>query len=235
MDFTYSLITAFAIGFLGSLHCVGMCGGISGALATAIVPNKGSTSTWLDLSRKLGFQFLYSFGRLTSYAIAGGIAGYAGQAISQAAPNHGASALRIFAGVMLILLGFYISRWWMLLARLERIGTILWKRVAPITRKLMPVDSYPKAWLLGALWGWLPCGLVYSALTWSIGSGTAAQGALLMVYFGIGTLPAMIGVGLFASTLNDLARSTKTRSIAGILMIGYGMWTILGHMPVMHH
>lgn len=234
MDFTYSIISAFAIGFLGSLHCVGMCGGISGALATALKP-ASNTTTLSDVSRKLAYQFIYSTGRLLSYAVAGGIAGFLGEQLVSGMP-HGISYLRTFAGIMILLVGFYISGWWMVLAKLERLGTILWKRIAPITRKLMPVDSYSKALLLGALWGWLPCGLVYSALSWSIGSGSAINGALLMLYFGIGTLPAMIGVGLFANVLSDIARSKAMRSLAGLSLMVYGGWIIWGHIsPHMHH
>ncbi|MCG8313428.1 MAG: sulfite exporter TauE/SafE family protein [Pseudomonadales bacterium] len=232
MDFTFSVISAFAIGFLGSLHCVGMCGGISGALATAINP-VNNHSPLADTSRKLAFQFMYSTGRIFSYAIAGGIAGYLGNTLTSGMP-HGASYLRIFAGIMLILVGFYVSGWWMLLSRLERAGSILWKRIRPVTRYLMPVNSYSKALALGALWGWLPCGLVYSALSWSVGSGNAMNGALLMIYFGIGTLPAMIGVGLFANILSDIARSKAMRSLAGIALIIYGVWTIWGHIQPHH-
>ncbi|MDX1692994.1 MAG: sulfite exporter TauE/SafE family protein [Ketobacteraceae bacterium] len=233
MDLTYSLISALAIGFLGSLHCVGMCGGISGALATAIKP-VSHRSALADVSRRLAYQFMYSSGRLFSYSVAGGIAGFLGDYISSTMP-HGVSYVRTFAGVMLIFLGLYISGWWMVLARLERAGTVLWKRIAPLTRHLMPVDSYRKALALGALWGWLPCGLVYSALAWSVGSGNAVDGALLMLYFGIGTLPAMIGVGLFANMLSDIARSKAMRSLAGLLLILYGVWTIWGHIQPMHH
>lgn len=234
MDFTYSIISAFAIGFLGSLHCVGMCGGISGALATALKPSRHQSGL-AEVSRKLAFQFMYSTGRLFSYAIAGGIAGFLGETLTSGMP-HGVSYLRTFAGIMLILVGLYVSGWWMLLSKLERVGTVLWKRIAPITRNLMPVDSYSKAIALGALWGWLPCGLVYSALSWSIGSGSAVNGALLMLYFGIGTLPAMIGVGLFANVLSDIARSKAMRSLAGLALIVYGGWTIWGHIqPHMHH
>ncbi|PIE42010.1 MAG: hypothetical protein CSA49_00790 [Gammaproteobacteria bacterium] len=234
MDFTYSVISAFAIGFLGSLHCVGMCGGISGALAAALKPT-ATTSPMGDVSRKLAFQFMYSSGRLLSYSVAGGIAGFLGEQLTSGM-SHGMSYLRIFAGIMVILVGFYISGWWMILANLERIGAVLWKHIAPATSKLMPVDSYPKALLLGALWGWLPCGLVYSALSWSIGSGSTINGALLMLYFGIGTLPAMIGVGLFANVLLDIAQSKAMRSLAGLSLMVYGGWIIWAQMaPGMHH
>jgi len=227
-----NFLTAFSIGFLGSLHCVGMCGGISGALATAIPPPTTHQSNVFNLLRKLNFQLFYSGGRLGSYMIAGAIAGSIGATVSQISDAHGISVLRILSGVMIILLGFYISGWWMALSKLERAGTIVWKQIRPLTKPLMPVNNVFKAGLLGALWGWLPCGLVYSGLTWSMAAGNTLDSALLMLFFGIGTLPAMIGVGFFSGMLADFARSRATRSIAGVIMILYGSWTIWGNISM---
>ncbi len=128
---------------------------------------------------------------------------------------------------MMILLGFYISGWWKILNQLERLGAQVWKRLAPFTRRFIPVDRPHKALALGFLWGWLPCGLVYSALTWSLGAGGAGRGALLMLYFGLGTLPAMISVGTFSHILSDFARATGTRLVAALMLMGFGVWTIL--------
>lgn len=229
-----NLLTAFSIGFFGSLHCIGMCGGISGALATAMTPPSTHTSKLSSLLRKLSFQLFYSTGRLGSYAIAGAIAGSIGATVSQMSDVHGLSILRILSGVMMILLGFYISGWWMALAKLERAGSILWKRIRPLTKPLMPVNNLWKAGALGALWGWLPCGLVYSGLTWSMASGSPAESALLMLFFGLGTVPAMVSVGFFSGALADFARSRATRSFAGVLMILYGCWTIWGNIGLDH-
>ncbi len=229
-----NFITAFSIGFLGSLHCVGMCGGISGALATAMSPSTSPSSTLTNTLRKLSFQLFYSCGRIASYMVAGALVGGIGATIDHLSSGHSISMLRILSGVMMILLGFYISGWWMALAKLERIGSIIWKRIRPLTRPLMPVNNAWKALALGALWGWLPCGLVYSGLTWSMTSGDMIDGAFLMFFFGLGTIPAMVGIGFFGSILADFARSKTTRSVAGILMIIYGGWTIWGNVSIDH-
>jgi sulfite exporter TauE/SafE len=222
---SYDLIAAFAVGFMGSLHCIGMCGGISSALSTAITPHQAN-----PLWRQLVYQLLYSIGRIASYATAGGIVGLVGATLYHQIAPSGPSYLRIFAGAMMILLGFYLSGWWKILNYLERAGTRVWKRIAPLTRRFIPVDKPHKALILGYLWGWLPCGLVYSALAWSLGSGSAANGALLMFYFGLGTLPALISIGTFSHVLSDFARSHKTRAFAALMLMGFGIWTIASQL-----
>lgn len=228
MDSALSFIAAFTIGFMGSLHCIGMCGGISSALTTAVKP---ASST---ISRQLGYPLLYSTGRIASYSIAGAIAGLLGHQFRELLGGHGPSLLRMFAGVMMILLGLYLSGWWHILNHLERAGARLWKSIAPLTRRLIPIDNPLKALALGMLWGWLPCGLVYSALAWSVGAESPWQGALLMLSFGLGTLPAMLGVGMFSHVLNDWARARANRTFAALLLIGFGLWTLLSQLPASH-
>lgn len=228
MDATLSFIAAFTIGFMGSLHCIGMCGGISSALTTAVMPGRPT------LARQFGYPLLYSTGRIASYAIAGGIVGLLGSQFRDLLGGHGPSILRILAGVMMVLLGFYLSGWWQVLNHLERAGARVWKKLAPWTRHLIPVDSPLKALLLGMLWGWLPCGLVYSALAWSAGADTALQGALLMLCFGLGTLPAMVGIGMFTHALHDWARAQSTRTVAALLLVAFGIWTITTQIPGLH-
>lgn len=228
MDSALSFIAAFTIGFMGSLHCIGMCGGISSALSTAV---KSATST---LARQFGYPLLYSTGRILSYSVAGAIAGLLGHQFRELLGGHGPSLLRMFAGVMMILLGLYISGWWHILNHLERAGARLWKSISPLTRRLIPIDNPLKALALGMLWGWLPCGLVYSALAWSVGAESPWQGALLMLSFGLGTLPAMLGVGMFSHVLNDWARAQANRTFAALLLIGFGLWTLLSQLPALH-
>lgn len=228
------LMAAFVIGFLGSLHCIGMCGGISGALTAAIDQGARHRKSVL-----LGYQLLYSIGRIFSYACAGFIIGLAGATAYHQWAMEGPSWLRIFAGVMMILLGLYLSGWWRILSRLEQLGTHLWKRISPLSKRLIPVDHPCKAIALGMLWGWLPCGLVYSALAWSLGSGSGVSGAVLMISFGLGTLPALVSLGTFSQLLQNLARATHTRSIAGLFLIAFGLWTIgsqfFSHGEAHHH
>lgn len=221
MQATYDIIAAFAVGFMGSLHCIGMCGGISSALTSAVSPEKAQHSY-----QQLIYQLLFNLGRIFSYACAGGLVGFLGATLYQNLNPQGPSYLRIFAGVMMILLGLYISGWWKVLNFLEKAGAKVWKYISPITRKFVPIDNPSKALMLGWFWGWLPCGLVYSALTWSLGAGNATNGALLMVYFGLGTLPAMIAVGSFSHVLNDFARMNSTRVFAAMMLMAYGLWTI---------
>lgn len=220
------LLAAFTIGLMGSLHCVGMCGGISGALTTALGPS--------GPGRTLAYTLLYNSGRLGSYALAGALAGLLGSVFHQLLGTHGPSALRIVAGTLMILLGLYLGGWWRLLRHLEQAGAHVWKRLAPLSRRFIPVDRPHKALLLGALWGWLPCGLVYSALAWAVGAGNAGTGALLMLSFGLGTLPALLGVSLFSRLLRDLAQTPQARQLAALLLIAFGLWTLATQLPLLH-
>lgn len=230
MPTSFDFVAAFAVGFMGSLHCIGMCGGISSALATAISPDQVRTPL-----RQISYQLLFSLGRIFSYACAGALVGLLGSTLYDNLSANGPSYLRVFAGIMMILLGLYLSGWWKILNRLERLGAKLWKRIAPITRKFIPVNHPGKALILGSLWGWLPCGLVYSALAWSLGSNSSIDGALMMVYFGLGTLPAMVAVGGISHVLNDFARLKSTRTFAALILIAYGIWTISSQLMGQAH
>lgn len=227
MEFSHDLIAAFAVGFMGSLHCIGMCGGISSALGAAIQPGNQAP---LPIAKSLLYQLLYSVGRISAYTLAGAAIGVLGARLYAHMPQHGPSYLRLFAGLMMILLGLYLSGWWKILNRLEQAGSKVWRHIAPLTKRLIPVNQPHQALMLGFLWGWLPCGLVYSALTWSLGSGSAGRGALLMLYFGLGTLPAMLSIGTFSQILGDFARATGTRLFAALMLMAYGIWTIMSQL-----
>ena len=134
--------------------------------------------------------------------------------------------LLVFAGLFMILLGLYLGGWWSLLARLERAGGVLWRRIEPLGRGLLPVRSARHALLLGLLWRWLPCGLVYSALVWTVASGGALQGGLLMLAFGLGTLPNLLLMGVAAAQLQRWVRRPATRAVAGGLVILFGLWQL---------
>jgi uncharacterized protein len=227
---TLDLSAALMLGILGSTHCIGMCGGISGALAFALDRNCTTLRRYFLVS-------LYSVGRVGSYAFMGALAGAAGGALS--AGGQGAW-LRIVAGLMLVLMGLNLAGWSSSLRFVEQLGHGLWRRIqGPFTR-LLPVDNAAKALMAGAAWGWLPCGLVYSTLTWSGTSGSAASGALFMLVFGIGTAPAVIASGVLATNLRNLLQKRSVRAIAGLVIIAFGIWTLavvlpLGQDPHAHH
>jgi sulfite exporter TauE/SafE len=209
-----SLITAFLLGLMGASHCMVMCGGIAAAASSAS-PRKNS----------LSFLLLFNFGRITSYSIAGLIVSLLGLWL---ADSHqiAQQILRSIAGALLILMGFYIARWWMLLTRLESAGQLVWRYIQPLTRTLIPIKTKPQALALGLLWGWLPCGLIYSTLAWVAANGEPALGALTMFCFGLGTLPGVLAAGIFAQQLNRLISHQYFRQFAGVLLIFYGTWTL---------
>ncbi|MBQ0731860.1 MAG: sulfite exporter TauE/SafE family protein, partial [Oleispira antarctica] len=209
-----SLITAFLLGLMGASHCMVMCGGIAAAASSATHKKNSSNNN-------LSFLLLFNLGRITSYSIAGLIVSLLGLWL---ADSHqiAQQILRSIAGVLLLLMGFYVARWWMLLTRLESAGQFIWRYIQPMTRKLIPIKSKPQALALGLLWGWLPCGLIYSTLAWVAANGEPALGALTMFCFGLGTLPGILAAGIFAQQLNKLISHSYFRQLAGALLICYG-------------
>ena len=194
-----------------------MCGGIVAALQLALPERRFS---W-----KLAMQLLLSLGRLTTYTLFGALVGYFGV---QAMAIAGVSLiwLRLLAGILLLLMALYIARLWFGLTLLERAGRHIWALVRPLSQKVMPLDTLPKAYLYGLCWGWLPCGLVYSTLGWSLASGSASQGALIMLSFGIGTLPALLVFGSMASQLSAFKNKPVVRYSAAAMLAVYGIYTI---------
>jgi sulfite exporter TauE/SafE len=210
-----SLVTAFLLGLMGASHCMVMCGGIAAAASSAS-PSK----------HNLFFLLLFNLGRISSYSIAGLIVSLLGLWLADSY-QVAQQVLRSFAGVLLILMGFYVARWWMLLTRLETAGQLLWRYIQPFTRSLIPIKTKPQALALGLLWGWLPCGLIYSTLTWVAANGQPVMGALTMFCFGLGTLPGVLAAGIFARQLNRLISHQYFRQFSGVILIFYGAWTLL--------
>lgn len=228
-----SYVSAFLLGLFGTLHCVGMCGSISSVLTFSLPQQTRSSSA--TLVSYLGF---YNLGRLFSYSIAGAIAGaFGSQILYSISPQHGHRALLLLSTLMLIAVGLYLAGWFPRLAYIERIGVPVWKKIEPLGRKLLPVNSPFQALLYGMIWGWLPCGLVYSALLIALTQGQALQGGVFLFIFGLGTLPALLGSGLFAGRLLKIAHNPDIRTYAGLLLIllavtGLGLnWEVNEH----HH
>lgn len=211
------LLSALMLGLLGGGHCLGMCGGLMGALTLAIPPDQRG--------RRLRLLLAYNFGRILSYACAGLLMGLAGWAVAN---SPAAMILRIVAALLLIAMGLYLAGWWSGLTRIEALGRHLWRHLQPFASRLMPVSSLPRALLLGAIWGWLPCGLVYSTLLWASSQGAPADSALLMLAFGLGTMPVLLATGLAAERLTALLRLRGVRIAGGLLVILFGLWTLPG-------
>ncbi|MDH3465701.1 MAG: sulfite exporter TauE/SafE family protein [Gammaproteobacteria bacterium] len=226
-------VTALLMGLLGSAHCLGMCGGIVGAINTR-VPRQECRG--LSKQRHVGIWLAYNAGRIFSYGVAGGIAGYIGHHALELAPATGVVAVGgMVAGGFLIALGLYIAGWWHGLAALERIGGRLWQYLEPTGRRLIGRPGVGRALGIGAIWGWLPCGLVYSALAWAAVSGNPLTGTVIMLAFGLGTLPALLLAGTAARSLLGVLRGPRVRNAIGIVMIVAGAAAILGWSPFATH
>ncbi|MEE3636841.1 sulfite exporter TauE/SafE family protein [Pseudomonas defluvii] len=211
------LSSALILGLLGGGHCLGMCGGLMGALTLAIPQEQRS--------RRLRLLLAYNLGRILSYATAGLLLGLAGWALGN---SPLATGMRVVAALLLIAMGLYLAGWWSGLTRIEGLGRGLWRHIQPIANRLLPVSSAPRAVLLGALWGWLPCGLVYSTLLWAASQGNALDSALLMLAFGLGTWPVLLATGLAAERTRAVLRKRGVRIAGGLLVILFGLWTLPG-------
>lgn len=213
-------VTAFVTGLLGSAHCFGMCAGISGLFAV--------NASVASIRRDIPMAIAYNVGRVLTYAFLGILVALLGQAVVGAIPNL-TTPVRLFSGLLIIIVGLQVAFAWRILSPVENAGARIWNRIAPAAKSLLPVTSMSKALRLGLLWGWLPCGLVYSVLLLAVTTANPLAGGLVMIAFGLGTMPAMIATGVSASRLAQFMR--RRRFGAGLLIVLLGVLTLA--MPVM--
>ncbi len=214
-------LVAFITGLLGGVHCFGMCGGIVGALSLSTSQPKKQTA---QLSILLG----YNLGRILGYVVAGAIVGFLGASlVDLTGIQNTKQVLSIIASLFMIALGFYLAGFWSSFSKLESIGTGLWKKIQPFTKRFIPVQRFTQALPLGFLWGWLPCGLVYTALIWTLSAGGAVEGSLIMLAFGLGTLPNLLVMGVLAAQLGKWVKNATVRKVAGLLVVLMGVLTLL--------
>lgn len=212
---------AIGLGLAGAGHCLGMCGGIAAALNLG-----GQRSTSVTLS--------YHAGRIASYSLLGGLLGLAASTIELAAWTI---ALRYLAGLLLIAMGLYIGNWWLGIQVLERAGAHLWRPVQKLSSRWLPVRHWRQGLALGCCWGLMPCGLIYSSLAWAATAGDPWQSSLLMLLFGLGTLPAMLATSLGADRLQSILRQRGLKLVIALLLVCSGIWTLYltashrGHLP----
>jgi uncharacterized protein len=209
-----NLIAAFLTGLLGGTHCVGMCGGIVAAM-----------SFQGPARQPFVFHLGYSAGRVVSYAALGALAGLIGSAAFLSDSLYPLQrGLYVLAQVILILLGLYLAGLNQSIRLLEHAGSAVWRRIQPLLARVLPVRSLAQAVTAGALWGWLPCGLVYSVLVMALSAGSATQGAALLLAFGLGTLPNLLLMGWAAEGLRGFARNVWVKRGAGLLVSAMGVW-----------
>lgn len=213
---------AFLIGLLSSLHCLGMCGGIAGALSMSLAAEKRNNFRSLFL-----YSSAYNIGRILSYMLAGSIVGLLGQSFINLTADIGFILLRSLLMIFVILLGLYVGGWLPHLAIIEKLGTPIWAKLQPIGLKFLPVKNLAQAFIFGFIWGWLPCGLVYYALLISFAQGSMIDSALFMFTFGMGTFLPMLYTGIFAGKLSSSLRSNTFKTFSSLLLIIMGMIGLL--------
>ena len=209
-----SLASAFLVGLLGGGHCAGMCGGIVGAVSLSLPGSRP----------RVGFLLAYNLGRIASYGAAGLLAGAIGASsffLDHVLPVE--RVLYALASVMLVLLGLYLAGIWRGVVVLETVGGKLWHQVQPWSKRFLPVRTLPQALALGSIWGWLPCGLVYSVVVAALATGSPWRGAALMLAFGLGTLPALLAMGMAAVRMRAVLQHVWVRRLSGLAVIGFGL------------
>ena len=218
MNGDITLLTLFLLGFFGGGHCVGMCGGLSSAFALQLPPGLN----------RAGLIVLLNLGRISSYVFIGLLVGAIGQiGISLDQTRWLQNGLYLSANLLLLLLGLYLAGISSLATRIESIGRPIWKRLNPLLNRLLPIQSVPACFGVGMLWGWLPCGLVYSASLYALGSGNALEGGLYMLAFALGTLPNLLAMGLFAAQLKNFLQRKTVRLAAGLLVAAWALWRLV--------
>ena len=217
-----SLVAAFLTGLLGGAHCVGMCGGIVAAIS--FQPH----SFQAQHKQPFSFHLAYSAGRIASYVAAGALAGLVGAAAFLSDTLYPLqTGLYVLAQVVLIMLGLYLAGLSQAVLWLAKAGGGLWRRVQPLLGRIMPIRNHGQALVAGMLWGWLPCGQVYSVLVSALAAGSSGKGALFLLAFGLGTLPNLLLMGWAAESLRGLVRQPWLRKVAGATVAGLGVWGLL--------
>ncbi len=233
-----ALLPVFLIGLLGGVHCVGMCGGIVSAFSiatpgrrpfpvavtAAAADSPARPASFLAAAADSGTRVLaFNAGRIASYAIAGALAGLLGSVPALINLASVQTAAYWLANAMLVALGLTLMNAWHGLARIEQAGQVIWRHVQPAIRRFLPVRHAWQALALGGLWGWVPCGMVYSVLMTALLTGTATQGALVMLVFGLGTLPLLFSIGIAGTAMQGFLQRPRVRVIAGAIVLVFGL------------
>jgi len=224
-----TLGAAFLAGLAGGAHCAAMCGGLVGIASGARARELSRLAWW---RRALA----YNAGRIVTYVAAGAITGALGAAglVLRGTPLVQQILLAVMSA-SLIMLAAYIGGFAPIVRTIESAGAILWRRIEPHSRRFLPANSAPRAFGLGLVWGWLPCGMVYAALVASLATADIRHGALLMLAFGLGTLPNLLAIGASFGYITRVARSRIARTAFAVLIAGIGIFgMIMATQAVVH-
>lgn len=231
-SFNTSFFVALLMGLFSAFHCLGMCGSIIGSLTLSLKREIRENKRLL-----LPFVASYNAGRVVSYSMAGMLAGFAENVLSiPLGEGHGHRILQILSAIVMLGAGLHIGGWFPRFAYIEKFGNVVWRRIEPYGRRLVPVETLPRAFVFGMVWGWLPCGLVYTALALAATTGDVFRSTFTMLAFGLGTMPAVMGVGIMTSWMVKLSNMKRFRELTGIVLILLAlMATFPGLNPLVKH
>jgi sulfite exporter TauE/SafE len=213
----YTLVATFLAGLGSGAHCAAMCGPLLGAACGARATGTGRTA-WVRNA------LAYNMGRVTSYCVAGALTGALGAA--GLAWRGGPAAQQLVLALMsasLVLIAGYVAGFTGPVRAVERAGAMLWRRIEPGARRFLPADTPGRAFGLGLVWGWLPCGMVYAALIAALASGDPLHGAALMAAFGLGTIPSLLALSAALRHLPLLARARAARVLFAVVIAAIGL------------
>lgn len=204
--------TAFLLGLMGSLHCMGMCGPIAFMLP---VDHKKPL-------KKAGQIGLYHFGRLLAYALIGLVFGFLGKGLYIFGMQQ---KLSIFIGALMILIVILPQHWFSGIKITQPLFKLIGKLKSRLGKEL--AKKSPDTFLsIGFLNGFLPCGLVYMALFGALAMGNPAEGSLYMILFGLGTIPLMTSVIYFSHLFKNSFKA-KVRKLIPVFVMLIGALFIL--------
>jgi len=207
------LSTAFLAGLLGSGHCFGMCGGIAAGLGA------------MSRGRGLVPALQFNLARLISYALLGMVAAMVLGGFSGLMPI--ARWLRLLTALLILMIGLKFLFNFRGIEFIERGGAGLWKKIMPLAMKAGSRQDGVGRVLLGLCWGFIPCGLVYTVLMTAASTANAASGAVTMLAFGLGTLPAMLGLTAAAPALSAFLEDRTVRRVIGFALVVLAIWTVV--------
>ena len=211
-----ALLTDFFVGLLGSGHCFGMCGGIAAGLGSLPVRSEAGAKA----KPQAMSAFLFNLGRILSYACLGLISAWLLAKVGEVfnVPQW-SMILRFLTALMIFLIGLRYLLNWQTLAAIEKAGAKVWKHVLPLAVRASSMPGGTGRLLLGLCWGLLPCGLVYSVILTASAAGSSISGAAVMLAFGVGTLPSMLGMSLAAPALAAMLGDKWTKKLMGAALI----------------
>jgi hypothetical protein len=247
-----TLLSMFLVGLLGGVHCAGMCGGIVAVMGASARPAPAAAAgarpvgdgasrhrivpiALQTAARPVPILLGYNLGRILSYTAAGAIAGAVGSSallVRTLLPVQ--QAAFVLANLVLIMMGLYLTGALRSVAALEVAGRGLWRTLRPLAARSLAADRFSRAFGAGLVWGWVPCGMVYGGLIAALVSGSALDGALLMLAFGAGTLPNLLALGWSAHALRGWLASRALRIAAGMLVIAFGLAGLARVDPTAH-